>query len=242
MNIYGINPTVEALRAGRVTEISVSTRRQRGLAEILALAGRGRVRVRRVETTELDRMARGGSHQGVVAAVRQLDECAVADLVAAQATPLLVVLDGIEDPQNLGAIARTAEAAGVGGLVLQTRRAASVTGAAVKASAGALAHLRLAPVVNISRALDELKAAGVWTIGLDAGSEQSLYDIDLTVPSALVVGAEGRGLRRLVRERCDRRVALPMRGQMSSLNASVAVGVALFEAIRQRTAGPVVPG
>ena len=111
-----------------------------------------------------------------------------------------------------------------------------MTGAAVKASAGALVHVPLAPVVNLTRTLAELKAAGVWTIGLDARADRCLYDLDLRLPSAFVVGGEGRGLRRLVRERCDWRAALPMRGQVSSLNASVAVGVALFEAVRQRSA------
>ena len=150
---------------------------------------------------------------------------------------MLVVLDGIEDPRNLGAIARTADAAGAAGIILQTRRAAAATGAAVKASAGALTHVRLAPVVNISRALVEIAAAGVWTVGLDSGEDRSLYDLDLTVPLALVFGSEGRGLRRLVRDRCDWLASLPMQGRMSSLNVSVAAGIALFEVVRQRAAG-----
>ena len=168
--------------------------------------------------------------------MRALDTCAVSDLVAVRTPPLIVVLDGIEDPRNLGAIARTVDAAGGGGLVVPERRAAPVTGAAVKASAGALVHVPLAPVVNLVRALEELKAAGVWTIGLDARADQSLYDLDLRLPSAFVVGGEGRGLRRLARERCDWRAGLPMQGHVSSLNASVAVAVALFEAVRQRAA------
>jgi 23S rRNA (guanosine2251-2'-O)-methyltransferase len=146
-----------------------------------------------------------------------------------------VVLDGIEDPQNFGAIARVAEAAGAAGLVVQKRRSAPVTGAAVKASAGALAHLPVVSVVNLPRAIGELKAAGIWTVGLDSDAEQSIYSIDLRVPLALVIGAEGRGLRRLVREKCDWRVSLPMMGLVTSLNASVAGGIALFEAVRQRS-------
>ena len=130
------------------------------------------------------------------------------------------------------------DAAGGSGLVVPERRAAPVTGAAVKASAGALVHVPVARVVNLVRALEELKAAGVWTIGLDAEADASVYDLDLRLPSAFVVGREGQGLHRLVRERCDWRAALPMRGRVSSLNASVAVGAALFEAVRQRTAVP----
>ncbi len=237
MLIFGVKPAIEALRAGRVTALAVSVRRQRGLAELIELAARRRVRLRRVERSELDRLAEGAVHQGVVATIRPPAACAVADLIALRTPPLIVVLDGIEDPRNLGAIARTVDAAGGSGVVLPERRSAPLAGAAVKASAGALIHVRIAPVVNLARALEELKAAGVWTIGLDAGADRSLYDLDLRLPSAFVVGREGRGLHRLVRERCDWRVALPMRGRVSSLNASVAVGVALFEALRQRSAG-----
>ncbi len=235
MMIYGIHPTVEALRAGAVTEIQVSSSRRRGLTGVLELAARARVRIRRVDAADLDRLANGGVHQGVVAMVVQRADRTVADLVREATVPLLVVLDGLEDPQNFGAIARAADGAGVDGIVIQTRRAATANAAAVKASAGALAHVRLAPVVNISRAIDELKATGVWAIGLDATADRSLYELDLTLPTALVVGAEGRGLRRLVRERCDWLASLPMRGRLLSLNASVATGIALFEAARQRS-------
>lgn len=236
MTIFGVRPAIEALRAGRVTALAVSARRRRGLAELLELADRRRVRLRRVDPAELDRLAGGAAHQGVVATVRALDTYTVADLVAVRTPPLILVLDGVEDPRNLGAIARTLDAAGGSGLVVPERRAAPVTGAAVKASAGALVHVPLAPVVNLPRALAELKAAGVWTIGLEAEADQSLYDLDLRLPSAIVIGGEGRGLHRLVRERCDWRAALPMRGRVSSLNASVAAAVALFEAVRQRSA------
>lgn len=236
MTIFGVRPVIEALRAGRVTALTVSMRRRRGLTELLELADRRQVRPRRVDPVELDRLAGGAAHQGVVATVRALDTYGVSDLVAIRTPPLILVLDGIEDPRNLGAIARTLDAAGGSGLVVPERRAAPVTGAAVKASAGALVHVPLAPVVNLPRALGELKAAGVWTIGLEAEADQSLYDLDLRLPSAFVIGGEGRGLHRLVRERCDWRAALPMRGRVSSLNASVAAAAALFEAVRQRSA------
>ncbi len=155
----------------------------------------------------------------------------------ARNTPLIVVLDGIEDPHNLGAILRTADAAGVDGVVVQSRRSAALGGAAAKASAGAVAHVKMAEVVNIARAIEELKALGVWTVGL-AGEATTSYDaIDFTVPTALVLGAEGTGLRRLVRERCDHLAAIPMHGHVGSLNVSVAAGVTLFEAVRQRRIG-----
>jgi 23S rRNA (guanosine2251-2'-O)-methyltransferase len=162
----------------------------------------------------------------------------VRDLVAGAAgAPLIVVLDGIEDPQNVGAILRTVDAAGADGVVRQTRHAAPLGGAAAKASAGAVSHVKIADVVNIARALEDLKACGVWTVGL-AGDVQKGYDeIDLTLPTAVVVGAEGTGLRRLVRERCDWVASIPMRGHVQSLNVSVATGIVLFEAIRQRRAG-----
>ena len=152
----------------------------------------------------------------------------------ARGPALIVVLDGVEDPHNLGAILRTADAAGVDGVVVQNRRSASLGGAAAKASAGAVSHVKIAPVVNIARAIDELKGLGVWTVGL-AGEAETTYDaIDFIVPTALVVGAEGSGLRRLVREKCDFIASIPMRGLVSSLNVSVAAGVVLFEAVRQR--------
>jgi 23S rRNA (guanosine2251-2'-O)-methyltransferase len=148
--------------------------------------------------------------------------------------PLLVVLDGIEDPHNLGAILRSVDAAGGHGVIRQTRRAAPLSGVAAKASAGAIARARVADVVNIARALEALKAAGVWTVGLDAGADRSYDDVDLTLPTALVLGAEGQGLRRLVRDRCDVLASVPMAGAVESLNVSVAAGVVLFEAVRQR--------
>jgi 23S rRNA (guanosine2251-2'-O)-methyltransferase len=148
--------------------------------------------------------------------------------------PLIVVLDGVEDPHNVGAILRTCDAAGVTGVIRQTRHSAALDGVVGKASAGALAHARIATVVNIARAIEELKEAHVWTIGLAGDAGESYTDVDWTVPSAVVLGAEGTGLRRLVRERCDRLVRLPMLGSVSSLNVSVAAGVVLYEAVRQR--------
>jgi 23S rRNA (guanosine2251-2'-O)-methyltransferase len=236
MLIYGLHPVLEALRSGRVKRLRVGVRADRRIDQALALAGEMGVAVERVDASVLQRLARGGVHQDIVAEVAAAEEYAVEDLVAAagEQTPLLVVLDGIEDPHNVGAILRTADAAGVHGVVRQTRHAASLDGVVAKASAGALAHVRIATVVNIARAVDELKEAGVWTIGLDGAAPERYDAPDLTLPTAIVLGAEGTGLRRLVRERCDRVVSIPMAGAVSSLNVSVAAGIMLFEAERQR--------
>lgn len=236
MVIYGLNPVLEALRAGRVAVVRVSASASRDrLREVRELARASGVPVHEVSAADLDRAARGGVHQGVAADVTAGPSYSVEELVAnAAAVPLLVVLDGIEDPHNVGAILRTADAAGVDGVIRQSRHAARLDGAAAKASAGAIAHVRVADVVNIARAVEDLKTAGVWTIGL-AGDAPEPYDaIDLTVPTAIVLGAEGTGLRRLVRERCDRLASIPMRGRVASLNVSAAAAVVLFEAVRQR--------
>lgn len=239
MVIYGINPVLEALRAGRVKEVRVGERGGGRLTDVLALAREHGVPVRRVPVEALERDSQRGVHQGVVADVEDAQSYSIEELVrGAAGTPLLVVLDGIEDPHNLGAILRTADAAGVDGIVRQTRRSAALAGAAAKASAGAVAHVRIAEVVNIARALDELKEAGVWTVGLAADAGTPYDAIDFTVPSAIVLGGEGSGLRRLVRERCDFLAAIPLRGHVNSLNVSVAAGVTLFEAVRQRNAKP----
>jgi 23S rRNA (guanosine2251-2'-O)-methyltransferase len=159
----------------------------------------------------------------------------VEDLIIGAKTPaLIVVLDSIEDPHNVGAILRSLDAAGGDGLVRQSRHAARLDGAAAKASAGAVSHVKIAEVVNIARAIETLKDGGVWTVGLAGDAPRRYDDIDLTVPTAIVVGAEGTGLRRLVRERCDWLVSIPMAGHVQSLNVSVAAGIALFEAVRQR--------
>jgi 23S rRNA (guanosine2251-2'-O)-methyltransferase len=237
MVIYGINPVLEALKAGRVREVRVDGAQRERVREVRALADARRVPVRVVTGQDLDRSARGGVHQGVVAELADLPDYSVQDLVAsAEGPPLLIVLDGIEDPHNLGAILRTVDAAGAHGVVRQERHAARLDGAAAKASAGAVAHVKVATVVNIARAIGELKDAGVWTVGLAAEAGETYDRIDFTQPTALVLGAEGQGLRRLVRESCDRLASIPMRGHVESLNVSVAAAVVLFEAVRQRRA------
>jgi len=239
MRIYGINPVLEALRARRVTALRVSPRADDRLNEIVRLAEAQGVGVQRVGAADLDRAANGARHQGVVADLAAANaRLSVEDLVigASGGAPLIVVLDGIEDPHNVGAIVRSVDAAGADGIVRQSRHAARLDGAAAKASAGAVAHVKVAEVVNIARALETLKDAGVWTVGLAGDAAKRYSDVDLTLPTAFVVGAEGVGLRRLVRERCDWLVSIPMAGHVQSLNVSVATGIALFEAVRQRHA------
>lgn len=235
MVIYGINAVAEALRAHRVKQIRVAGRDDHRVRRLLADAAAQGVTVQHVHRDALERDARGGAHQGVVADVAEAPAATLEDLARADhGPPLIVVLDGIEDPQNVGAIFRTVDAAGGSGVVRQTRRAAPLDGAAAKASAGAVHHVPVADVVNIARALEDLKKLGVWIVGLDADSETPYYDLDLSIPTALVVGAEGTGLRRLVRERCDFVAAIPMAGHVSSLNVSAATAIVLFEAVRQR--------
>jgi 23S rRNA (guanosine2251-2'-O)-methyltransferase len=236
MLVYGINPVIEALRTGRVRRLRIGARADKRVDEVLLLARERDVPVERVDAPALDRAARGGVHQGIVAELVSPRDYSIGELIEAAKPdpPLILVLDGIEDPHNIGALLRSADAAGCHGVVRQARHAAPLDGVAMKASAGAAAHVRVATVVNIARAVEELKDAGVWTIGL-AGEAAERYDaVDFRLPSAVVVGAEGAGLRRLVRERCDRLVAIPMRGSVGSLNVSVAAGVTLFEAARQR--------
>ena len=244
MLVYGINPVLEALKARRVIRLRVASRSDKRLDVIVDQANGQKVPVERVDAAALDRAAKGAVHQGVVADVEEPRDYAIADLLAPfgsrpaardpHAAPLIVVLDGIEDPHNAGAILRTCDAAGVTGVIRQERHSAALDGVVGKASAGALAHVRIASVVNISRAIEELKNANVWTVGL-AGDATDLHtDVDWTLPSAVVLGAEGTGLRRLVRERCDRLVRIPMYGRVDSLNVSVAAGVVLYEVVRQR--------
>jgi 23S rRNA (guanosine2251-2'-O)-methyltransferase len=238
MFIYGLNPVLEALRAGRVRRLKLAARSDRRMDAVLALARSAGVAVERVDAQALDRLAGGAVHQGIGADLSPMPDYSLEELVegAAPAAPLLVVLDGVEDPHNVGAIARSVDAAGAHGIIRQARHAAALEGAAAKASAGATAFVRFATVVNIARALDALAKAGVWTVGFAGEAQEEYAAVDFTLPTALVVGGEGEGLRRLTKERCDRLVRIPMAGSVSSLNVSVAAGVALFEAARQRRA------
>jgi 23S rRNA (guanosine2251-2'-O)-methyltransferase len=241
--VVGLHPVHELLRAGQpVQRILVSTTRGESdvLADLRRAARERQVPVEEVDPRTIDERAEGLVHQGVVALAPPFPYARLDDVLgraeAAGEAPLLVALDGVTDPHNLGSIARTAEAVGAHALLVPSRRAAGVTATAEKAAAGALAHLPVVEVTNLVRTLEELHRRGVWSLGLDGDADTDLADHPLaSEPCVLVVGAEGAGLARLTRERCDALVRLPMRGRVASLNASVAAGVALYELLRRRT-------
>jgi 23S rRNA (guanosine2251-2'-O)-methyltransferase len=237
--IYGINSVTEALKArGRAFEWVglAKERHDLRLQRIIEECRRNSIPVRFLPRQELDRMAATGAHQGVVAVTSAKQYADLDDLIAAKRGQfsLLVVLDGIEDPHNLGAILRTSEAAGADGVVIPERRAVGVTGTVAKASAGASAHLPIAKVTNIARTLEDLKSKNIWTVGLDERGKDNYDAIDYQMDCAVVLGAEGKGVHDLVAKKCDFLVSIPMLGQVPSLNVSVAAGIVLYEVVRQR--------
>jgi 23S rRNA (guanosine2251-2'-O)-methyltransferase len=244
--LYGRNAVREALRARRrqLHRLTVSSGVQETgvVAEIVKLAEEARVGVQRVERQALDKQLRDANHQGVMLEVGpypyvELEECLALARERGQA-PLLLLLDHLQDPQNIGTLLRTAEVVGVHGVAMPGRRAAEITPAVVNASSGATEHLRVVLVGNLAQTIPTLQKEGVWVVGLeDDPAAQELDRSDLDMPLALVVGAEGAGLARLVRERCDFLVRLPMAGQLASLNAAVAGSIALYGAWRQRARG-----
>ena len=239
--IYGINAVSEALKArGRAFEWvgMAKERHDLRLQRLIEDCRRLAVPVRFLQRTELDRMAGNAAHQGVVAVTSAKQYSDLDDVVGAKRGQysLVVVLDGVEDPHNLGAILRTADAAGADGIVIPERRAASVTGTVTKASAGASEHLPIAKVTNIARTVEELKERNLWTVGLDERGSQTYDALDYNMDCALVLGAEGKGLHDLVKRKCDFLVSIPMLGKVSSLNVSVAAAVVLYEIVRQRRA------
>jgi 23S rRNA (guanosine2251-2'-O)-methyltransferase len=233
--LSGIHPVAEALRAKHSLDRIMVAQGAGGprLQEIIDLARRAGVPIRFEPRASLDRLAGSSAHQGVVAMGAASK---YADLDAAAATPLVVVLDGVEDPHNLGAIIRTAHAAGAGAVIIPERRAASVTDVVAKAAAGALEYLPIVRVTNINRALEDLKAKQYWIYGLDERGTEDYGRIEYATPTAIVLGGEGKGLHELVRKHCDALVRIPMAGKISSLNVSVAAGVVLFEWKRRQTA------
>ena len=240
--ICGINPVLEALASGnRHFErlLVVKGLRNRRISEAITRAVRASVPLRFETRETLDRIAGGVPHQGIVAVVSARPAMTLESLLETARDPvLIVVLDGVEDPRNLGAILRTAEAAGADGVLLPERHSAGLSETVNRASAGALEHVRVARVGNVVQALEALKARGVWVVGFDAAGSERWDQVDLKRPVALVVGGEGRGIRRLVREHCDHLASIPLFGHVASINVSVAAGIALFEAIRQRGAVP----
>ncbi len=239
--VFGVNAVLEGFRAGRSFRRILIQKGRRGhdIDEIERAARAAGVPIHFEPREALDRASGVLKHQGVAAFPTEGAYRAFEDVLAHAGRqpggPFLVVLDGVEDPRNLGAIARTAEAVGAHGLVLPQRRAAGVTGVAMKASAGALAHLPVSQVVNLARAMEQMKAAGCWLVGLDAEGDSAYTAVDYRSPLAIVVGHEGGGLRASTLNACDFRVRVPMKGRVSSLNVSVAAGIVLYEALRQRT-------
>ncbi|MFC6618241.1 23S rRNA (guanosine(2251)-2'-O)-methyltransferase RlmB [Deinococcus radiophilus] len=239
MLIYGRNPVTEALREGRVDEVLLARGVDQAFErQLRALAEEAGVRVRLAPRIELDGLAGTTAHQGVLAEAQELswaDPQEIWDLAERRGeAPLLVLLDGITDPRNFGAIIRSAEVLGAHGVVAEERRSAPLSAVVAKTAAGATAYLPLVQVKNLPRFMDELKERGVWVYGAAGEAAQPLERTDLSGPVALVIGSEGDGLRRLVRDRCDGLVSIPVRGQVSSLNASVAAGILIYEAARRR--------
>ncbi len=236
--IEGRHPVLQALRAGRpLRKLVVARGSAVSLKHLVGEAHRRGIPVQEVDTAVVGRLARTRAPQGVIAYAAAHRVVGLDDLLGRAKVrgepPFLLLLDGVEDPGNLGAILRSADAAGVHGVVIPQRRAAGLTPTVAAASAGAIEHVAVAQVTNLSQAIERLKADGVWVIGADPGAEQTMYDASLRPPIALVVGGEGRGLARLVRERCDLLVRIPMRGETASLNVSVAAALVLFEVRRQ---------
>ena len=243
--LYGRNAVREALRAGRrkiyKLILAQGMKKTDIVADIAALASESGAAVQRVERQQLDRIG-DFKHQGVAAEAAQYPYVELAEILAKadqnQEMPLLLMLDCLQDPQNFGALLRTAEIVGVHGVVIPKRRAVGITPAVVNSSAGATEHLLVAQVTNLVRTMEELKAKGLWIVGLeDVPQAQPYYQSDLTISLALVVGSEGKGMGRLVRETCDILIRLPMRGKISSLNVAVAGSIALYEVWRQRGMG-----
>jgi 23S rRNA (guanosine2251-2'-O)-methyltransferase len=241
--IEGRNPVLEALRAGRPINrilLSRTVQRHSVIGEILHLARARGVPVEPVDNQALRRLSETENNQGVIALAAVKDYISLDELFEVSKRKgelaLYCILDGIEDPQNLGAIVRTADASGFHGIIVRARRAAGLTSVVAKVSAGAVEYVPVARVANIAQALEELKKAGVWSIGIDMQAKQEYTAVDYRMPTALVVGAEGVGMSDIVRKHCDILARIPMRGHIASLNASVAAALVMYEAYRQRTA------
>lgn len=239
--LFGINPVTEALKAGRpVQRLLIMKQRisDRDVQELMRLVKRRGIEVRITSRDELNREAPNALHQGVIAIAAPREYATLDDILQIPAhtgqVPLFLILDGVEDPRNLGAILRTAEATGVHGVIIPERRATGLTETVAKTAAGALEYVPVVKVVNIVNTIEELKSAGLWIAGAEAGNDKVFWDADFIRPTALVLGGEGKGVRKLVREHCDYLVSLPLMGRLTSLNVSVATGALLYEVLRQR--------
>ena len=235
--ICGVHAVYEALAAGRQPVERIHILRDAKLPrlkEVLDLARERGVPVRKEDRTVLDKISGGVVHQGIIAIAGEASYSPIERLFEAK-LPCVVVLDGVEDPHNLGAVIRTSEACGVSGVVVPERHSAPLSATVAKASAGAIAHMPVVRVGNVATTLDQFKKKGIWVVGVDEEGDRLWTDFDYTVPVALVFGGEHRGLRRLVREHCDVVVRLPMLGKVAALNVSVTAGVVLYEVVRQRS-------
>lgn len=245
--IYGIHSVLHPLQnePGTIVEIWIKeSRRDARLQQIFGLANQHRILVHTCQADELDSLSQGGNHQGVVALQRSIQEYSETELEHSKLqrdSALLLALDGVQDPYNLGACMRTAEAAGVAGIIIPKNRATGLTPTVIKVASGAAGHLPIYRVTNLVRTLQALKDQGYWVMGADACAEQLLYAVEMTAPFlCLVLGGEGKGLRRLTRENCDHLVKIPMVGKVESLNVSVATAICIYEALRQRHAREMV--
>ncbi len=236
--IIGRNPVIEALRSEReIEKIVIAKGAEGSIKKIEGMAKDKRIPIQYADKAALDRIAEGKTHQGVIAFVSTFEYCEVEDIVEVARTrgeaPFIIILDNIEDPHNLGAIMRTAETAGAHGVIIPKRRAVGITDTVVKASAGATEHLKCAKVSNIAQTIDKLKGLNIWIAACDMEGEP-YYKANLTGSIALVIGSEGAGISRLVKEKCDFVVSIPMKGQITSLNASNAAAILIYEIRKQR--------
>lgn len=238
--LEGRNPVFEALKSGRqIDKILIAKGEGKGsITRILTLAKEKRILVSEAERAKLDAISQTGAHQGVIAYVAAATYYSVSDILAQAREkgedPFVIICDSLNDAHNLGSILRTAHCCGAHGVIIPKHRSIGLSAVAAKASAGAAEYIKVAKVTNLTRCIEDLKKAGLWVCGTDAAGESDLFGVDLTGPLAVVIGSEGEGMSRLVRESCDFLVRIPMKGQINSLNASVAAGVLMYEVVRQR--------
>lgn len=238
--IEGRNSVLELLESGKdINKIFISRGEKQGsINKIIAKAKENKVIIVEVDRNKINEMSQTGNHQGVIAIVPPFEYCEVEDILKEarerNEDPFIVILDGIEDPHNLGAIIRTAETAGAHGIIIPKRRAASVNSTVNKVSAGAVEHMKIARVNNINDTIKYLKDNGIWIIGTDMEATKYYYEVDFNLPVGIVIGSEGFGMSRLVKENCDLLVKIPMKGKITSLNASVSAGIVMYEIVKQR--------
>lgn len=238
--IEGRNPVIELLSGGRdIDKILVQKGEKNGsIKKIISLAKKNGIVIQEVLRNKLDDVSETGAHQGVIAYAAVLEYASIDDIfeyaVKKGEDPFIIILDGINDPHNMGSIIRTANAAGVHGVIIPKRRSVGINATVAKTSAGAVEHMLVARVTNISRTIKELQEKGIWIIGMDVSGDKNIFEADLKGPVGLVIGSEGQGMNRLVKESCDFLYKIPMLGQIQSLNASVAAGVVMYEIVKQR--------